>query len=56
VSCQSVKSAFDLLQARCRGSEVDEQRVPRKHDAEARHKAEMERMRAVIAEITLTQR
>lgn len=30
----------------------DAQRKPRKDDAEARHKAEIERMRAVIAEIT----
>lgn len=30
----------------------DAQRTPRKDDAEARHKAEIERMRAVIAEIT----
>ena len=30
----------------------DAQRTPRKDDPEARHKAEMERMRAVIAEIT----
>jgi transposase len=30
----------------------DAQRAPRKDDPEARHKAEMERMRAVIAEIT----
>jgi transposase len=30
----------------------DAQRAPRKDDAETRHKAEMERMRAVIAEIT----
>lgn len=30
----------------------DAQRAPRKDDAEARHKAEIERMRAVIAEIT----
>ena len=30
----------------------DAQRAPRKHDAETRHKAEIERMRAVIAEIT----
>ena len=30
----------------------DAQRKPRKDDPEARHKAEMERMRAVIAEIT----
>ena len=29
----------------------DAQRTPRKDDPEARHKAEMERMRAVIAEI-----
>ena len=30
----------------------DAQRTPRKDDAEVRHKAEIERMRAVIAEIT----
>ena len=30
----------------------DAQRAPRKDDPEARHKTEMERMRAVIAEIT----
>lgn len=30
----------------------DAQRKPRKDDAETRHKAEIERMRAVIAEIT----
>ena len=30
----------------------DAQRAPRKDDPEARHKAEIERMRAVIAEIT----
>jgi transposase len=30
----------------------DAQRAPRKDDAETRHKAEMDRMRAVIAEIT----
>jgi len=30
----------------------DAQRTPRKDDAESRHKAEIERMRAVIAEIT----
>ena len=30
----------------------DAQRTPRKGEAEARHKAEIERMRAVIAEIT----
>ena len=30
----------------------DAQRTPRKDDPEARHKAQMERMRAVIAEIT----
>jgi transposase len=30
----------------------DAQRAPRKDDAEVRHKAEVERMRAVIAEIT----
>jgi hypothetical protein len=30
----------------------DAQRKPRKDDPEARHKEEMERMRAVIAEIT----
>jgi len=30
----------------------DAQRTPRKDDPEARHKSEMERMRAVIAEIT----
>jgi hypothetical protein len=30
----------------------DAQRTPRKDDPEARHKAETERMRAVIAEIT----
>jgi len=30
----------------------DAQRTPRKDDPEARHKAELERMRAVIAEIT----
>jgi transposase len=30
----------------------DAQRTPRKDDPEARHKAEVERMRAVIAEIT----
>ena len=30
----------------------DAQRKPRKDDPEARHKAEIERMRAVIAEIT----
>lgn len=30
----------------------DAQRTPRTGDAEARHKAEIERMRAVIAEIT----
>lgn len=30
----------------------DAQRTPRKGDADARHKAEIERMRAVIAEIT----
>jgi transposase-like protein len=30
----------------------DAQRTPRKDDPEARHKAEIERMRAVIAEIT----
>jgi hypothetical protein len=30
----------------------DAQRAPRKDDVEARHKAEIERMRAVIAEIT----
>ena len=30
----------------------DAQRKPRKDDAEARHKAEIERMRAVIAEIS----
>ena len=30
----------------------DAQRTPGKGDAEARHKAEIERMRAVIAEIT----
>jgi len=30
----------------------DAQRVPRKDDAEARHKSEIERLRAVIAEIT----
>jgi transposase len=30
----------------------DAQRAPRKDDAEVRHKVEMDRMRAVIAEIT----
>ena len=30
----------------------DAQRTPRKDDPEVRHKSEMERMRAVIAEIT----
>jgi transposase-like protein len=30
----------------------DAQRKPRKDDAEARHQAELERLRAVIAEIT----
>jgi len=30
----------------------DAQRKPRKDDPEARHKAEIDRMRAVIAEIT----
>ena len=30
----------------------DAQRLPRKDDAEVRHKAEMDRLRAVIAEIT----
>lgn len=30
----------------------DAQRAPRKDDAEVRHKAEMDRLRAVIAEIT----
>ena len=34
------------------GAKRDAQRAPRKDDAETRHKAEMERMRAVIAEIT----
>src|SRR5450755_985205 len=34
----------------------DAQRAPRKDDAEARHKAEMERMRAVIAETHLCHR
>jgi hypothetical protein len=30
----------------------DAQRTPRKDDAEARHKAEIDRLRAVVAEIT----
>lgn len=30
----------------------DAQRKPRKDDAEARHKAEIDRLRAVVAEIT----
>ena len=34
------------------GAEADAQRKPRKDDPEARHKAEIDRMRAVIAEIT----
>jgi hypothetical protein len=30
----------------------DAQRAPRKDDAEVRHKAELDRLRAVVAEIT----
>jgi len=30
----------------------DAQRTPRKDDAEARHEAEIDRLRAVVAEIT----
>jgi len=49
-------TANDGMANRFFGSAValkrDAQRTPRKDDPEARHKAEIERMRAVIAEIT----